>query len=42
MMFREPVRYVADGDRRYRYAGVNPRLNVCVYLLDEENENGDH
>jgi hypothetical protein len=32
----EPVRYVADGDRRYKYAGINPRLNVCVYVLDKD------
>jgi hypothetical protein len=32
----DPVRYATDGTKQYRYAGINPRLNVCIYTLDEE------
>jgi hypothetical protein len=32
----EPIQYTSDGSERYRYAGINPRLNVCVYVLDKD------
>jgi hypothetical protein len=32
----DQIQYTSDGSERYRYAGVNPRLNVCVYVLDKD------